>query len=131
MRSEHWKCYAVFLTKPWSLLLGTTLKSFLCGCWWSNTNKYMELNFLHKIDSTTNTSHLWDWPTVKEMDIRLLCIRYCFHGPDQPMLTDAGREKACLIFKQEHGVQNVCQPLQGWKVILMTCSRLLKLKWSL
>jgi len=28
----------------------------------------VEINFLHKIVSATNTSHLlWDWPTVKEM----------------------------------------------------------------
>jgi len=38
----------------------------------------------------------------------LLCIyKYCFYGPDQPKLTDAGRGKACLIFKQEHGAQKV------------------------
>ena len=38
----------------------------------------------------------------------LPCIKYCFHGPDQKILTDAGRGKACLIFKGEHGVQKVC-----------------------
>jgi len=35
----------------------------------------------------------------------LPCIEYCFHGPDQKILTDAGRGKSCLIFKGEHGVQ--------------------------
>jgi len=30
----------------------------------------MEINFLHKSESTTITSRLlWDWPTVKDMDI--------------------------------------------------------------
>ena len=30
----------------------------------------MEINFLHISESTTITSHLlWDWPTVKDMDI--------------------------------------------------------------
>jgi len=37
----------------------------------------------------------------------LLCIKYCFHGPDQKILTDAGRGKACLIVKGEHGVHKV------------------------
>jgi len=55
-------------------------------------------------------------------------MKHCFHGPDQPILTDAGRGKAYLIFKQEHGVQKVCQPLQVWKISAMTCSRLLALK---
>jgi len=33
----------------------------------------MEINFLHKIESTTNASRLWDWPTVQDMDI-LFCV---------------------------------------------------------
>ena len=37
----------------------------------------------------------------------LPCSKYCFHGPDQKILTDAGRGKA-LIFKGEHGVPKVC-----------------------
>jgi len=27
----------------------------------------MEINFLHISESTTIISHLWDWPTVKDM----------------------------------------------------------------
>ena len=33
----------------------------------------VEINFLHKIESTTNASRLWDWPTVQDMDI-LFCV---------------------------------------------------------
>jgi len=33
-------------------------------------------------------------------------FKYCFHGPDQKILTDASRGKACLNFKGEHGVKS-------------------------
>jgi len=39
----------------------------------------MEMNFLHKIVSTTNTSDLlWDWPTVKYMDILFCALSIIF-----------------------------------------------------
>jgi len=38
----------------------------------------IEINFLHKIVSTTNASRLWDWPTVKRHGYSLLCIKLCF-----------------------------------------------------
>jgi len=67
----------------------------------------MNINFLHKTDSTTITSRLlWDWSTVKDMDILFHALS--IDGPDQKILTDASRGKACLIFKGEHGVQKVC-----------------------
>jgi len=70
----------------------------------------MEINFLHKIEITSNTSPLlWDWPTVKNMEYFLLCIKYWVHCPKQPI--DAGKGKACLILTQEHDVKKVCQPL--------------------
>jgi len=39
-----------------------------------------EMNFLHKIESTTNTSCLlWGWPTVKGMDILFSAFyKYCY-----------------------------------------------------
>jgi len=48
--------------------LGTTLKSFLEDV--NDKTPSIEINFLHISESTTITSHLlWDWPTVKDMDI--------------------------------------------------------------
>jgi len=39
----------------------------------------METNFLHKCESTANTSHLlWDWSTVKDMDILFLALSIVF-----------------------------------------------------
>jgi len=38
----------------------------------------MEINFLHKSESTTITSRLWDWPTVKDMDILFHALSIAF-----------------------------------------------------
>jgi len=38
----------------------------------------MEINFLHNIKSTINTSRLWDWPTVKDMDILFYALSIVF-----------------------------------------------------
>jgi len=39
----------------------------------------MEINFLHKIEDTTNTSHLlWDWLTVKDIDILFHALSIVF-----------------------------------------------------
>jgi len=38
----------------------------------------MEINFLHISESTTIISHLWDWPTVKDIDILLHTLRIAF-----------------------------------------------------
>jgi len=55
----------------------------------------VEINFLHKIESATNTSCLlWDCPTVKDMDTLFSALyEFCFYGPDQPILTDGGKER--------------------------------------
>jgi len=70
----------------------------------------VDINFLYKSESTTITSRLlWDFPQIPQArhGHSLPCIKYCFHGPDQKILTDAGRGKACLIVKGEHGVHKV------------------------
>jgi len=57
----------------------------------------MEINFLHKSESTTITSRLlWDWPTVKDM--ALSYIRYCFHGPDPKKTYRCRQMKGLFIF---------------------------------
>jgi len=39
----------------------------------------MEINFLHKCESTTITSRLlWDWPTVKDMGILFHVLSIAF-----------------------------------------------------
>jgi len=38
----------------------------------------MEINFLHKIEDKTNTSHLWDWLTVKDTDILFHALSIVF-----------------------------------------------------
>jgi len=81
--------------------------------------------FLHKIESTTNASHLlWDWPTVKDR-YSLPSIVFIVQNRQY---SDAGRGKACLILWREHGVQKIHQPLLVWKRILTTYSKLLELK---
>ena len=87
-------------------------------------NKYINKLFAQK----------WEYNYYKSLVVRLThcerhgyplpCIKYCFHGPDKKILIDAGREKACLIFKGEHGIQkvaNLCKfgkyyswPAQDW-----------------
>jgi len=68
---------------------------------WNNLKKSyetptsVEINFLHKIENTTTTSCLWAWPYERH-GYSLHCTKYCFYGPNQPILTDAGRGKACL-----------------------------------
>ena len=38
----------------------------------------MKINFLHGSESTTITSCLWDWPTVKDMDILFHALSIAF-----------------------------------------------------
>jgi len=39
----------------------------------------MEINFSHKIETTSNTSCLlWDWPSVKDMDILIYALSIAF-----------------------------------------------------
>jgi len=85
----------------------------------------MEINFLHKTESTTNTNHLCDWPTVKDMDILFDALSIFFMVQTSQYLQRQAEERFEKIFKGEHGVQKVCQPLQVRKILLMTCSRLL------
>jgi len=89
----------------------------------------METNFMHKIESTTNTTLLVGLAHCERHGYSLLCIKIVLMVQTRQYLqTDAGRKKVSLIFKQEHCVQKVWQPLKVWKRILMTCSRLLELK---
>jgi len=67
-------------------------------------------------------------PLWKTWWYSLPCIMYCFHGPDQKILTYAGRGKACLIFKGEHGVQkfaNLCKFRKYYRWPIQDC-----LNWS-
>jgi len=115
------------LTKPQSRLLGTTLKVFIEDVD-GKTPTSMEINFLHKSEHNFYKSLVMGLAHCERPGYSLPCIKYCFHGPDQKILTVAGSGKACLIFKREHGFQKICYPLQVWKILLMICSRLLELK---
>ena len=38
----------------------------------------MKINFLHQSESTSITSRLWDWPTVKDMDTLFHALSMAF-----------------------------------------------------
>jgi len=60
------------------------------------------MNFLHKILSATNVYKLLVVGLAHcERHGDSPCIyKYCFYGPDQPILTHADRGKACLILSK-------------------------------
>jgi len=65
----------------------------------------METNFLHKIEYNQCKS-LLKLAHCERNGYSLLCTNDCFYGPDQPILTDAGRGKACFIHKLEQCFSN-------------------------